>query len=126
MKLELIEQSGKGINTIVNHYGVGVFNFTNNYLQVNLPYNKNAMAKNEPVKEPVNNMEIKNNRLQLSRSALKVLEMLKGNANYTIDYLAIELGLSRETIKRSLKQLRTKGIVEMVGSDKTCYWKIIE
>lgn len=31
-----------------------------------------------------------------------------------------------ETAKRKIKELKEKGILERIGSDKTGYWKIIE
>ena len=42
MRLEYVEERGKGINTIVNKYGEGVFEFDDTYLQV-IPFNKKAL-----------------------------------------------------------------------------------
>lgn len=125
MKLGLIEQSGKGINTIVKRYGEDVFNFTDNYLQVNLPYNKKAL-KSEVIKvEKERNESINKAKSEyiksLSSSNLKVLE---SNSKYSIDELGIKLNLSRETIKRTLRILKKLGIIERVGSNKSGYWKI--
>ncbi len=120
MKLGIIEQSGKGINTIVNHYGEEVFNFTDNYLQVNLPYNKNALTINETQNKSVNEP------LKLSKSTLKVLELIKENANYTIDDMMSQLNLSRKTIKRALKNLIEQDLIIRIGSRKSGHWEIKE
>lgn len=142
MKLGLIEQSGKGINTIVKRYGEDVFNFTDNYLQVNLPYNKKALKsevikvekeRSEPINEPIKVKKERNEPINkakseyiksLSSSNLKVLELLESNSKYSIDELGIKLNLSRETIKRTLRILKKLGIIERVGSNKSGYWKI--
>lgn len=63
-----------------------------------MPFNKEVLNINEPVK--------------ITKSAIKVLESLKENQKYTIDELSIKLDLSREIIKRALKQLRECKIIE--------------
>lgn len=116
MKLGLIEQSGKGINTIVNHYGEEVFSFKDNYLQVNLPYNKDALtindAQNENVNEAVNNFEV------------IIINLIKDNPHITRKELKNITKKSESSIYRTLIKLKEKGVIERIGSDKTGYWKI--
>ena len=38
----------------------------------------------------------------------------------------IKTSLSEPGVKKNLKQLKEKGIIERVGSNKTGYWKIKE
>ena len=38
----------------------------------------------------------------------------------------IKTSLSERGVKKNLKQLKEKGIIERVGSNKTGYWKIKE
>lgn len=73
MRLEYVEESGKGINTIVGKYGEEVFEFEDTYLQVNIPYNKKALPdENASVNGTVNKTE------------KSVLELLSAVANITV------------------------------------------
>lgn len=120
MKLGIIEQSGKGINTIVNHYGENVFNFTDNYLQVNLPYNKDAFALNDVQNENVNeNVKHKNNETV-------ILNIIKNNPKILRKDIFSIAGISRATGDRVLKKLKESGALERVGSDKAGHWEIKE
>lgn len=53
------------------------------------------------------------------------VNFIKANPKMTIDDLAEYLGKSRRTVTRIIKQLREKGIIRRIGSDKTGYWEII-
>ena len=55
-----------------------------------------------------------------------MLQALKTNSESTIDEIATNISVSRETVKRSLKTLSEKGLIKRVGSDKTGHWEIIE
>ena len=54
----------------------------------------------------------------------RILELLKDNAKYKTVELAEMLDISRKTVSVKLKNLRKKGIIERVGSDRKGYWNI--
>lgn len=54
----------------------------------------------------------------------RILELLKDNAKYKTVELAEMLDISRKTVSVKLKDLREKGIIERVGSDRKGYWNI--
>ena len=69
----------------------------------------------DPVKledDPVNDL--------VNRS---ILQHLKQNPKSTYRELADKTGYSTATIKRHIQELKRKGIIERVGSDKTGFWK---
>ena len=72
--------------------------------------------KNEPVNEPV----------KLTKATQRVFKCLKRRPDITIEEMASETGVARETVKRALKTLREKGIIRRVGSDKTGYYEILK
>lgn len=114
MRLEYVEESGKGINTIVGKYGEEVFEFEDTYLQVNIPYNKKALPdESGTVNGTVNKTE------------KSVLELLSANTNITVAELMQKTGKAERTVKRALDSLKEKGLIERVGSDKTGYWKVL-
>lgn len=55
-----------------------------------------------------------------------VFSLVKQNKNITATEISERLNISLSTAKRKIKELKEKGAVERIGSDKTGYWKIIE
>jgi fido (protein-threonine AMPylation protein) len=55
-----------------------------------------------------------------------VFYLIKQNNKITAAKISERLNVSLSTAKRKIKELKEKGIVERIGSDKTGYWKIIE
>ncbi|MCI9143749.1 MAG: winged helix-turn-helix transcriptional regulator, partial [Lachnospiraceae bacterium] len=54
----------------------------------------------------------------------RIIELLKDNSKYKTTELAEKLDISRKTVSIKLKNLREKGIIERVGSDRKGYWNI--
>lgn len=79
-------------------------------MQVNLPYNKKALADDKVA----------------SKTQERILAILRENPNATVAIMMEQLGMSDYGIRKNIKALKEKGLIERVGSDKTGYWKIIE
>ena len=75
---------------------------------------------------PENRVARVNNRTnnQLSANEYSVLNALTNEPGFTVSKLAEFLNLSKKTIARTLKNLRTKEIIERVGNNRKGYWKI--
>ena len=54
----------------------------------------------------------------------RIIELLKDNSRYKTAELAEMLDISRKTVSIKLKNLKEKGIIERVGSDRKGYWNI--
>lgn len=117
MRLEYVEESGKGINTIVGKYGEEVFEFEDTYLQVNIPYNKKALPDEEVAGKIAGKVA--------GKTQDKILEILKDNPKATVAMMMAQLSMSDYGIRKNLKALKEKGLIERVGSDKTGYWKVL-
>jgi fido (protein-threonine AMPylation protein)/biotin operon repressor len=55
-----------------------------------------------------------------------VFLLIKQNKNLTTTEISERLNISLSTVKRKIKDLKEKGIIERIGSDKVGYWKVIE
>lgn len=55
-----------------------------------------------------------------------VFSLIRQNKNITATEISEQLKISLSTAKRKIKELKGRGIIERIGSDKTGYWKIIE
>ena len=72
------------------------------------------------------NATIKNANATINISATQkaILELLSGNGKLTAEDIAKDIGKDIVTIKRAIKVLKDKGLLERVGSNKTGYWKV--
>ncbi len=61
----------------------------------------------------------------LDEKALWILALISENPGYTSAAMAKKLSLSRKTVSQRLKNLKEKGLIERIGSDRRGYWKIL-
>jgi len=55
-----------------------------------------------------------------------VFNLIRQNNKITAAKISEQLKISLSTAKRKIKELKEKGTIERIGSDKTGYWKTIE
>lgn len=65
-----------------------------------------------------------NGTINVTTSENDILQMLKENNNLTIAELAVRSGKSVRTINRVINNLKKKGFIERVGSNKKGFWKV--
>ncbi|MEW5996691.1 MAG: ATP-binding protein [Candidatus Micrarchaeota archaeon] len=58
------------------------------------------------------------------KSAQKIIEIIKKNNNITRDGIAGLLGISGSAVKKHLRNLKKKGLLQRIGPDKGGYWRI--
>lgn len=93
--------------------------FKLNYVVVTLPnvnYDVHAI-ENDTEKETVNDT--------VNDTVKQVLNCIKNNNAITIAAIMKELGKSRPTITRAIAELKEKGYIERIGSDKSGSWKVL-
>lgn len=56
----------------------------------------------------------------------KLLEKISENPNITQTELSNILGVTTRAVRKTMKNLKDKGIIERIGSDRKGYWKIIK
>ena len=125
--MEFVENFGSGIQRILRVYDRSIFQISDNFIITEFKYDpevlkkvRNAVVHGEPVNVPVNEP------VKLTATAQKVLVLIAEQSNITLEILTERIGVSRETVKRAIKQLKQNGYIERVGPDKTGYWKILE
>jgi len=55
-----------------------------------------------------------------------VFSLIKQDNKITANEICERLKMSLSTVRRKIKELRNKGKIERMGSDKTGYWRITE
>lgn len=67
-----------------------------------------------------------NDGVKLSPTQKKVLEHLRENGALSAAELANAIGKTQRTVERALAELKAKGFLARVGSDKTGYWNVLK
>ncbi len=114
--LGIVEHTGHGIPVIISKYGKEVFDIQDSYINVVIPFNKEVL-KNRPVSE---------NSLpkDLPAGEMKVLIELIENNLSTAAQLSEKLNIPFRSVQRYISELKEKGYIERVGSNKNGYWKV--
>ena len=112
----IVEHSGHGVPIVVKEYGEKAYSFSQNMITVTIPFNRPKQVVNAPVNAPV----------KLTATQANILNLIRKDANITIEAIVQFLGKDRRTITRNIGVLREKQLLRRVGSDKTGYWEIIE
>lgn len=117
LQLHISERSGRGVPKITDIYGKDVFDFRENSIAVNIPFNWiNNMGNN--VGEKIGNKKSLNSRRE------KILEEIRNNPNITQVQLAQVIDVGVTTIENNIRFLKENGYIERVGSNKTGYWNV--
>lgn len=77
-------------------------------------------AMNDGVNDAVNE------GVKLDKKDYQIIKLILKTPNITKDQLVKITGLSKSTIERRIRNLKTQKLLERIGSDKTGYWNIIK
>ena len=128
--VQLVEQLGSGMERIMSVYDKSIFEFLPNFLRVNFYFDKDVLEylnlNNENEYGTVNGTvnDTVNDTANIESKEQMLIEKIKENPYANYEDLAQNTDLSRRTIARKINELKNKGIIERIGSDKDGYWKI--
>jgi Fic family protein len=55
----------------------------------------------------------------------RILELISDNPEITYNEMAKEISMNRKTVQRYISKLKTAGVIERIGSDKSGYWRVL-
>ena len=116
--LEYVEQSGYGINKIIETYGKDVFEISENFIRVILPFDLDVINTSVIGNIPEN---IPENLSNIQRNIF--LEIIN-NKYVTTKELCEAVGVGERGIRYNIKILKDKGLIVRVGSSRKGYWRI--
>ena len=61
----------------------------------------------------------------INKTEKAVLSILIRNPEKTAEEMATEVGVTKRTIERTLVNLKKKGLVERIGSNKSGSWSVV-
>ena len=59
------------------------------------------------------------------KTAQKILFLMKRNRNITTSEISNELGITRSAVAKSIRKLKTEGLLKRIGPDKGGYWEVL-
>ena len=126
MQLHYMEQSGKGVPTVVAKYGKEVYHFGTSFIQCIIPYNiidkqkqKRLLGRND-LDGTINGTI--NGTIKLSETATIIYELMKKDVKVTKLQLSQSSGKSIRTVSRAIDELKNNGLLLGRTSNKNGEW----
>ena len=86
-----------------------------------LAYDKNVLEMSR------NNVGINvGTNVGVNKTEKAVLGLLINNPEMTAEEMAIEVGVTKRTVERTLVSLKKKGLIERIGSNKNGSWAVVK
>ena len=64
--------------------------------------------------------------VELTVTAKKIYHLLKEDGKYTYDRLAAAVGVTRETVRVSIRSLVDAKLIRRIGPDKGGHWEVVK
>ena len=110
----IVEQSGHGVPIVVREYGEAAYEFSANMIKVVIPFNRQEAQ--DKVADKVAD--------KINKTQTRIIQEIRDNPYITVAELQKKLNMSDYGIRKSIFDLKNRGIIERVGSNKTGYWKV--
>lgn len=121
LQCHIVEQTGHGVPKIIKKYGIEAYDFGTSTIAVSIPFDRSGFR--EDVQNATNNAT--NNAItKLTETEKNIINSISENENVIVEELSEQFGKHKTTIIRALNQLKKKGLIEHIGSNRDGYWKI--
>ena len=114
LQLRISERSERGVPKIIGKYGRESIQIEKNRITVTIPFNKINVNSFEIVDDKVNEKVYQ----KLNKSQDIIVAAIRNNPNITVNQLMIESNLSEQGVKKNLRLLKEKKIIERIGAKK--------
>ena len=115
-QLGYVEQTGHGVPIIINNYGKQAFDIMDNYINVTIPFNYE--------KKSIIGIDV-DNEISINEAEQRVINYISNNSSITIRELVAISGYSDGYIRKMLKALKEKNVIERRGGNKAGKWIVI-
>ena len=124
MQLRISERSGRGVSRIVDVYGENVFEITDDFVRVTIPFAYERYFGTQLVEQKTEQKTEQKNLTQPERIKQIIISEMKNNSSITTMQLMNITGLKKTSIQNYIRELTTNGIIERVGAKKGGFWKV--
>ena len=108
------EESGHGVPSVVSVYGDDAYVFSEYFIDVIIPFNKDGFNKAKSISKKKQSADIRK----------EILEILENNGRISRKDLIIILNITEGSARHHLNKLQEEGKIEHIGPDKGGYWKV--
>ena len=115
-QLGYVEQTGHGVPIIINNYGKQAFDIMDNYINVTIPFNYE--------KKSIIGIDV-DNEISINEAEQRVINYISKNSDITIRELVDISGYYDGYIRKMLKALKEKNVIERRGGNKAGKWIVI-
>lgn len=115
--LNLTEQSGHGVPTIVSNYGREAFNITDNGVVVTIPF---AFEPDYVLARRENSRVISG----LDEASVKVLTYLEHHPKARLMEVSESTGMTLSSVKKVVSKLKTDGLLVNEGTNRNSVWVV--
>ena len=111
--LDIVDHTGHGVPIIIEKYGRGAFEISDNHIIVTISFDLEVMKS---INVDVN----------INKNERQIIELILNAPTLTAEKLSIEINKTKRTAERYLKSLQEKEYIERSGSNKNSYWKVLK
>lgn len=127
-KFDYIENYATGLQKILSAYSKypaqPILEPMDNFFVVTLP-NVKVGTQDENYFDDINDT-VSDTNGTVNGTVKQIYELIKKQSDITIDELVENSHKARRTVARALNELKEKGYIERVGSDKKGFWKVLK
>ena len=116
IQLGLAEQTGRGVPLIIRKYGEQAFDISENFVNVTIPFNKDALPK----VVDANGLSSENNKTKA------LLNYIKNNPTTTLKDMAEKNNISFSYAKKIVDELKKAGVLKRIGANKNGLWEVLQ
>ena len=116
--MDIVEHTGHGVPTIIEKYGKEVFDISENYIMVTIPFE-------ETVSVSIGDKNVGIN-VGINKTEEAILEIILRDPKSSQKSIATEINKTQKTVERNLSKLIEKGYIVRQGSKKSGQWKVIK
>ena len=124
LQLRISERSGRGVSRIVDVYGENVFEITDDFVRVTIPFAYERYFGTQVVEQKTEQKTEQKNLTQPERIKQIIISEMENNPSITTMQLMNITGLKKTSIQNYIRELTSKGIIERVGAKKGGIWKV--
>lgn len=121
--LDITEGLGFGIRKILKIYDRNIFKFGDEYLYVQLHFDKEVMDSRNENKLKNNSDTKEQGKIE---SKTEILRLIKENPFITIPELSKRINLSDAGVRKNISILKSDGRIHRIGSNKLGHWEILK
>lgn len=131
--MDMCEQLGSGMKKILKSYPESIFEISEHFISTKFAFSEEALKVlgEQTIDEPNSTKNVGVNvrvnvGVKLNKTQQAIFDLIKNDQSVTAEIISAQLAKTTRTIERALAELKAKGFIERVGSDKKGFWKILK